>query len=65
MNPARKSTLVSYLDDDDDSDDGDITGYANNINHVVQDIYILPYPLVFKILKNLIDFLYIFFLVLS
>lgn len=55
MNPARKSTLVSYLDDDDDdSDDGDITGYANNINHVVQDIYI-------KILKNLIDFLYIFF----
>lgn len=40
MNPARKSTLVSYLDDDDDSDDGDITGYANNINHVVQDIYI-------------------------
>lgn len=35
MNPARKSTLVSYLDDDD-SDDGDITGYANNVSHMVQ-----------------------------
>lgn len=32
MNPSRKSSLVSYLSDDD-SDDGDITGYANNVSH--------------------------------
>lgn len=34
MNPSRKSTLVSYFNDDD-SDDGDITGYANNVSHYI------------------------------
>lgn len=61
MNPARKSTLVSYLDDDD-SDDGDITGYANNVSHLIQVYIFYRIPIIFKN-RNL--FCIYIFLVLS
>lgn len=61
MNPARKSTLVSYLDDDD-RDDGDITGYANNVSHLIQVYIFYRIPIIFKN-RNL--FCIYIFLVLS